>query len=93
MGGRGHLQPIDRLERDVESGVDPNADVTPIQIIVDGRGDAHDRHVSAGQRQCSSLRAVSANHNNRVDTVIGDRAARGIQTVGRHELGTARTSQ
>ena len=78
-GGR-HLQPVDRLQRDVERGVDADRDLGAGEIVVDRRRDADHREAHLGQRQRAGLRAVAADHHQAVDAAgaeAGEGAARG----------------
>ena len=61
------LQAVDRLERDVQRGVDADRDLGARQIVVDRRRDADDLEAHLRQRQRPGLRAVAADDDQAVD--------------------------
>jgi hypothetical protein len=67
MGRGGHLQPIDRLERDVDGRGGADGHVAADEIVVDGGCDAHHPHTPCPQRVRPRLGAVATNHDQRLD--------------------------
>ena len=87
------MQPVDRLESDIQGGVDPDRDLGSVEIVVDGGG--HADHGKAHLRQVmgARLRPVSANHDEAVDVAPLQRVKGPFEPRLRVELGTPGTSQ
>jgi len=91
-GGRG-AQPVDRLQRDVDRRVRADRHVRAEQIVVDRRGDAHDREALRGERRRAALRAVAADHHQRLDAARRELRASAVAGRLLAELRRARAAQ
>jgi hypothetical protein len=60
-------QTVDRLERDVHGRIDPDGDIGPIEVVIDRRSDADDGKAFLAKARGAGLRAVAADHDERVD--------------------------
>src|SRR5262245_2750999 len=71
---------IDRLDRHVDRAVAADGDVSAVEIIVDGGGDADHRKLVFADDMRTGLRTVSADHHQTVDTVLGEVVQRAALT-------------
>src|SRR5438067_9567163 len=87
MRRSGGAQPVDRLERDVDRRVAADADVVAVEIVIDGRGHADHGEAFACEACGPRLRAVAADHHQRIYSPAtkirkGLRAPRGLDELG-----------
>jgi hypothetical protein len=80
LGRRG--QPVERVRRDLDGGVEPEGEVGGGDVVVDRLGHPDDGHAFLGQAQCRSQRAVAADDDHRVDAARLERGADAHVAVG-----------
>ena len=66
----GYLEPVDGFQCDIQGTVDTDSDFRAAQIVVDGGGHADHRKSLLPKCPGSGLRAVSTDHNERIDVAL-----------------------
>ena len=74
--GTGRAQVVDRLKSDIDGGVAADGDISPEQIVVDGRCDADNVNAELAEHIRARLRSVAADHHQTVDAPLGEVAKR-----------------
>jgi hypothetical protein len=63
VGLRSGVQPVDHLGRDADRGVEAEGQVGAVDVVVDGLGDADDRHTLTGQHRRRRQRPLTADRH------------------------------
>jgi hypothetical protein len=80
LGGR--AQPVDRVGRDLHSGVEAERQLRAAEIVVDRLRHADDRHPRIRQASRDAERVVAADRDQRIDALRLERGANDRRPVG-----------
>ena len=72
VGLGGGVQPVDRLGRDVDRGVEAEGEVGAGQVVVDRLRDADDVDAEVGELGGDAEGVLAADRDQRVDAVVGE---------------------